>query len=497
MITQKDIIYFILTDRFCDGDDKNNLNVDKQNPKKYHGGDFSGIIKKIPYLKNLGITAVWITPVYLSIGDFYDGSGYHGYWAMDFDKVDHHLYSKNPNIKNHSKKHLKNLVDKLHEAGIKLILDMVVNHTGYHNNIYDAYPNKKIKADWFNTGEYGDIIKGRLCGLPDINCSNVDAVDYLVNSILNWIEESGIDSIRMDTIKHVENTFWYFFKSYIKGKYRDITLIGEDLEYDVETISKYQKDHDFDTLFDFPLYRKIKDVFIYGESLSLIARPRLSDNEKEGVLDLDRYYTNSNRLITLLDNHDLDNRFMTKILNRWGHWDKERANKIFKLALSFLFTTRGIPQIYYGTEIGLEGNKDPDNRRDMPWEIFDNNTPKQVYQRKLFEHTKKLIKIRKENECITCGYLFTLYLDKYIYAYMREFQGNTIIVIINNGLNNMPYPLQIYIDKNNKIPSRIKENIKTKQIFINLLDKIDRKKAKDGKLEIQLEGKEVAIYKLI
>lgn len=416
---------------------------------------------------------------------------------MDFDKIDPHLHSKNSSIKNNSKKHLKILSDELHKAGIKLILDMVVNHTGYHNNSYNTYPNKKIKNEWFNTEEAGNMTKSRLCGLPDINCSNVDAVDYLVNNILSWIEESGIDAIRMDTVKHVENTFWYFFKSYVKGKYRDITLIGEDLEYDVKAISKYQKDHDFDTLFDFPLYQKIRDVFIYGESLALIARPRLQNKEREGILDLDRHYTNANRLITLLDNHDLDNRFMTKILNRWGYWDKERANKIFKLALSFLFTTRGIPQIYYGTEIGLEGNKDPDNRRDMPWKNFDNNNiPKETYQKEIFEHLKKLIKIRKENESITYGYLFTLYLDKYIYAYMREFQGNTIIVIINNGLGKMPYPLQISINTNTNIPNRIKENIKTNKIFKNLLDKDAEKESTNGKLEIQLEGKEVVIHKL-
>ncbi|MCK4491976.1 MAG: alpha-amylase, partial [Candidatus Altiarchaeales archaeon] len=94
MISQNDIIYFIVTDRFCDGDPANNEGVDKGDPLKYHGGDFTGIIEKIPYLQNLGITALWITPVYLSIGRYHGGDGYHGYWALDFEKIDPHLYSK-------------------------------------------------------------------------------------------------------------------------------------------------------------------------------------------------------------------------------------------------------------------------------------------------------------------------------------------------------------------------------------------------------------------
>jgi len=196
MITQQDIIYFLLTDRFCDYDKSNNLNVDKDNINRYHGGDFAGIIKKIPYLKYLGITAIWITPVYLSIGSVGNSDGYHGYWALDFDKIDPHLYSVNKKKSEYSKEYLKNLCDMLHENNIKVILDIVVNHTGYHNDTYKNYQNKKIKDEWLNTeANRTDIVKSKLCGLPDINCANVDASDYLVNNVLDWIEETGIDGI--------------------------------------------------------------------------------------------------------------------------------------------------------------------------------------------------------------------------------------------------------------------------------------------------------------
>lgn len=498
MITQDDVIYFILTDRFCDGDTKNNQLVDKNHPSRYHGGDFKGIIKKIPYLKNLGITSLWITPVYLSVGRVGDSDGYHGYWALDFDKVDPHLYSKIPSLAEGSKEYLKRLVDKLHQAKIKVVLDIVVNHTGYHNDTYLNYADKKIKDDWFNPPSPDwDEVNFPLAGLPDLNHDLVEVVDYFVNNIVDWIEETGIDAIRMDTVKHVEPVFWYLFKSYIRGKYRHITLLGEYLTYDVFRISSYQKAHDFDTLFDFPLCEVIKDVFIYDGSMTRLARPRLSEDEPKGILDMDREYTNANRLVTLLDNHDLGKRIMTEILDKVGHWDKNLACEIIKTALTFLFTTRGIPQIYYGTEIGMEGYKDPDNRRDMPWKMFEHGLePKGKIEKGIFNHLKSLIKIRRENESIANGYLFTLYADTFIYAYVREFRGNTVIVTINNGLKEMLTPLSIPIEANTNIPPRIKENLNKRKVLDNLLDIEDRIEYKNGQIQIKLGRKEAKVYRL-
>ena len=504
MITQDDIIYFIITDRFLNGDHGNDLNIDESDPLKYHGGDFRGITDKIPYLKELGITALWITPVYLSIGRINDNSdGYHGYWALDFRKVDPHLYSAKPGFAEGSKEYLRELCRTLHDNEIKLILDMVVNHTGYHNDTYREYPDKEIPDEWFNKHGHGET-EEELYGLPDLDHDNPDVRDYFVNNILDWIEETGIDAIRMDTVKHIEKAFWYFFKSYVRGKYRDITLIGEVLdEYNPSKISEYQTMHDFDTLFNFPLYTKIKETFIHGGSMTALARSRFSDNENQGALDIDtKLYTNANRLITLLDNHDLKCRIKTEILNRWGHWDRMRANRILKLCLSFLFTTRGIPQIYYGTEIGLEGDSDPHNRRDMRWEIFEDSfqpDPSDTEYRdakEIFEHTKKLIKIRKENEAIPFGYLFTLYSDYFMYSYMREFRGNTVIVVINNGLERTQYPLSINIGGNSNIPSRIKRNLEGRTLQ-NQLDPGDRITYENGHIQIQLEGKDAKIYKLV
>jgi alpha-amylase len=322
-------------------------------------------------------------------------------------------------------------------------------------------------------------------------------VDYFVNNIIEWIELAGIDAIRMDTVKHVEDTFWYHFKSYVKGKHRDITLIGEVLEWNIDSISRYQKEHDFDTLFDFPLCQAVKNTFIHNQSMTTIARPRLSQYEPRGILDNDKFYTNANRLVTLLDNHDLSKRFTSEILDRWGHWDRLRANKILKLSLSFLFTIRGIPQIYYGTEIGMEGYADPDNRRDMRWGIFGHDLiplEQYRYERDVFDHTKRLIEIRRRNEALRYGYLFTLFADYFVYCYMREFKGNTIIVAINNGFEKMPSPVTVEISKNANIPQRIKNNL-TDKTFINLFNSSDMVPVENGSLKIHVPGKEAKIYK--
>jgi len=492
MITLNDIIYFVITDRFFDGNTANNENIDLDNPRAYHGGDFDGLIQKIPYFKKLGITALWITPVYLNIHDLGDSAGYHGYWTIDFDKIDPHLYTPAQNRTVGSKKYLKDLVDAYHNENIKIILDMVVNHTGYHTNEYINYPDKVFEDSNFNHGQ--GSVEGELAGLPDLDHDQIDVADYFIQNILKWIEETEIDGIRMDTVKHVEDKFWYLFKSQIKTRHPNITLIGEVLDWNPDYISTYQKEHDFDSIFDFPLCGVLKGCFIRDRPLTELARPRLHPDETRGILDIDKVYTNANRLVTLLDNHDLDRRITSEILDNIGHWDKELAKEILKLSLTFLMTTRGIPQIYYGTEIGMTGYKDPDNRKDMPWKSFLNNTPVNQYEKDIFNHTIKAIDIRRKNPAITYGYLITLYVDTFIYAYLRAFKENVVIVVINNGREPMSNPLTIHIGANANIPTRIKQILKDgtslKSQFAHLEDII----TSSEDFQIKLPRKTAGVY---
>jgi alpha-amylase len=489
VITQDDVIYFVLTDRFHKADFGNDHAVDASKPGRYHGGDFAGLRAKIPYLKALGITAVWITPVYLSIGELDpDNAGYHGYWALDFEKVDPHLYSEQPGRAQGSREYLKDLVDAFHSAGIKVILDMVVNHTGYHNNAYENYALKPFSAEMFNE-------EGWLYGLPDLDLRQPRVVDYFIHNILDWIEQSGIDGIRMDTVMHVHDTFWYFFKSCIKTRHPRVTLIGEVLDSDPWTVGRYQQKHDFDTLFDFPLRSAIVATLIWDQPMTQLARPRLHENEERGILDIEAPYTNANRLVTLLDNHDLDRRIASEVLLRAGD-DRDLAQKILKLSLTLQFTTRGIPQLYYGTEIGMEGGADPDNRRDMPWSLFGNgNRPTDTHpmEQDIYDHTVGMIRLRGNHPAIRFGYLLTLYVDHFLYAFLREFRGDVVLVVVNNGLEPMPNPVTLEIEKNKNIPPRIVESLEGTTL-VSRTPGVGGLSIAAGQAQVQVPGKTAAVF---
>jgi glycosidase len=499
MLTQDDVIYFVITDRFRNGDPENDFNVNPGNPEAWHGGDFAGLVEKIPYFQTLGVTAIWLTPVYINIADFFESAGYHGYWALDFERVDPHLYSRKPQRAQDSRTYFSELVTAFHAAGLKVILDMVVNHTGYHTPGYGNYPHTRFEQRHFNQDRPDDVTEQWLSGLPDLDHDQPEVADYFVQNVLDWIEETAIDAIRMDTVKHVEDTFWYLFKSQVKTRYPRVTLIGEVLDWRATHIGRYQQEHDFDTLFDFPLCSALKRAFIWDQSLTSLARPRLDPNEPKGVLDLNKPYTNANRLITLLDNHDLDRRITTEILDRVGHWDRNLARKVLKLCLSFLFTTRGIPQIYYGTEIGLEGDKNPDNRRDMPWGVFGSDekpTATHLFEQDIYNHTRKMVRIRAQNPAITHGYLFTLYCDHFLYAYLREFRGNAVLVAINNGSQPMPYPVLIPISENDNIPPRVKDLLTDGEVLTCQIGELEDVVVSEGRIPIRLPGKTAGIYTL-
>ena len=458
-ITQDDIIYFIVTDRFF-GLHKISTPV---SDNKIHGGTLDGILDKLDYLIELGITAIWITPVYENITSANGSEPYHYYWPQNFDKIDRRLLdgSKLPLVTD--KTTLSIFINTCESKGIKVVLDMVVNHAGYGAKV-------NFEADWFNVGGTGDI-KGELAGLPDFNHDNPEVLDYFINNIADWTTKGKVTNIRMDTVKHVEPKFWYFFKSQIKGEYPNTNIIGEVLfegKDDVQQLLQYQNFHDFNSIFDFPLCTAIRSVFIYDGSIKdWLARPRLNEQEPLGVLDNDNPtkggYRNPNQLVTLLDNHDLQKRIMSHARSKHTgdaiglQW----AIKVNKLCLGALFTMRGIPQLYYGTEIGMEGWKseagDADLRRDFPWGIIQaNNHPDQSHAgaAEIYQWTKALIKLRRKNAALKYGTTITLWSDDLVYAFLRVSVNDVAFVIINNGYEPMNLPIHIQLNKS-LLPNRL------------------------------------------
>jgi glycosidase len=259
------------------------------------------------------------------------------------------------------------------------------------------------------------------------------------------------------------------------------------------------------------LRERIKNVIIYDHPFTEIARPRLNNLEQSGVLDLDDpsnggYYTNANRLVTLLDNHDLDRRIMSEIRTRYpGDGNKSLSFQVAAMMYAFLFTVRGIPQIYYGSETGLEGYKnmqgeDYDLRRDFPWNLVGaNNDVSANFQNEsaLFQTIKKLIILRKNSNALKYGVTITLWVDNFVYAFLRYFRDEVVICVFNNGYLPMPFPLEIPITKSTPkdkqpLPDRIIDLMSNQQL-VNVFNPAESFQIQNGKLSISVTGKSFKI----
>ncbi|MDY6903652.1 MAG: alpha-amylase family glycosyl hydrolase [Thermodesulfobacteriota bacterium] len=462
-ITQDDIIYFIVTDRFFG----QNKRYADPSDLKIHGGTLDGIIEKLDYLLELGVTAIWVTPVYENIPKSGETEPYHYYWPAAFDRMDGRLLDGNHLPEETDMSTFGRFVDLCEARGMKVVLDMVVNHAGYG-------AKDRFDPGWFNIDGSGEI-KGELAGLPDFNHDNPEVLDYFLNNIEDWINKGGVANIRMDTVKHVEPRFWHYFKTQVRGEYPELSLIGEVLcegRDDVARLLRYQNYHDFDSIFDFPLCTALRSTLIYDASLRYwLARPRLNENELPGILDNDNPdkngYRNANKLVTLLDNHDLERRIMSHARSKHtgDGAGLDWAIQVTKLCLGALFTMRGIPQLYYGTEIGLEGWKagdDRDLRRDFPWQVIgDDQRPLADHRKEheIYEWTRDLIRLRKASPALKYGTTITLWSDDLVYAFLRIATDDVALVIINNGYTAMPRPIRLDLHPS-VLPIRVINRIK-------------------------------------
>jgi glycosidase len=407
-----DVIYLIMPDRFANGDPSNDDPAiarglhDRSKGRYYHGGDLAGVRQKLPYLKSLGVTAIWLNPIYdntnqLNRKETYDNqpiTDYHGYGATDFYAVDEHLGTMDE---------MRRLVDEAHALGLKVILDMVANHTGpYHPWVtdpptptwYNGSAERHINETW-QTWTLGnpyatpDLTRETLDGwfidiLPDLNQGDRDVARYVNQNTLWWVGMTGIDGIRQDTWPYVPRTFWRDWMTAIKRQYPTLRVVGEVFDGDPALVSFFQGgraqfdgvDTGVDYLFDFPLYYPLRNAFANGGPVREVAQ----------MFARDRIYPDANRLVTFLGLHDVS-RFMQEA--------KATVDGLM-LAYTLLFTSRGTPLIYYGDEIALPGGTDPDNRRDFPggWagdarNAFDANG-RSADQQRLWSHVQRLLALR-------------------------------------------------------------------------------------------------------
>lgn len=452
--TFNDSIYFALTDRFYDGDVSNNFDVNKKDLTKYHGGDLQGIIDKLDYIKDLGMKTVWVTPTMANQDLFMDSAGYHGYWPVDFFKVDKHLGDMDK---------FKELVAKAHEKGMKIVLDIPLNHVAWEHPLR----NDPSKQNWLhhngdvqNWNDPWQVENCSMYGLPDLAQENPDVSKYLIDMAKFWIDQTGIDGFRLDAIKHVPLSFWSQFSKEIHGHAgKDFLLIGECFDGNPEKLNSYQQ-NDMNSLFDLPLFFTVTNVFGHDGNMRDIANQ---------VAHLNRTYKNPEMMSAILDNHDTK-RFLTE-----AGGDK---NKL-KLALAFIMTVNRIPTIYYGTEVGMDGDveqlgvRGPENRKDMEWNK----------DLDMLNYFKQISSIRNNNIALTKGSMMEMWQDDKIYSYSRMHPEQEAIVVLNNA----------YDTQQRDIPVRAESKIKDGTVLKDLISG-EKVTVKNGKIHIQTGGKKSQIF---
>jgi glycosidase len=435
---RSEVIYLVMLDRFFNGDALNDFDGDAGpssvcQPRAFHGGDLAGLKARLDYLSQLGVTTVWITPLYDQVGQLASGdTGYHGYWPAFDGGVPPRLEPKFG-----SDQDFKDLLNALHARNMKLILDMVVNHAGY-----DA-PLVATKPSWFHDDDDCDNSSNRdldceLAGLPDFDQGKSVVKQFLNDKSKAWVAAFPFDGIRMDTAKHVPvNYFQNDWIPAVESVRGDLFIVGEALYDSLDdrpTLLKPYLDAGFDSMFNFPLRRALVETFAKQRSTAIVA-----DKMKDTIdtLGMDRTLA----LVNLLDNHD-----KPRFVNEPGFGVAEDdIRRRHQLGLAMLFTLPGIPQLYYGAELGLYGANDPDNRRTVPNWAWKESTRAGSYPgvaqpqpQQTFGFVQKCIQLRKTNAALAKGYYAELWRQSQtsqpdVYGFLRARGDDIVIVLVNNG----------------------------------------------------------------
>ena len=456
-LSQDDVMYLIMPDRFANGDSTNDEPAeapgshDRAKPRAYHGGDLLGIKNHLQYLKDLGVTTLWLTPIVRNGAP----QDYHGYGAVDLYAVDPHLGS------------LKNYLDlgaAAHQQGMKIFFDAVPNHVGpkhpwvanpplpdwFHGTLqhhmdsfspvkgtfYGKAGSQAISHDPFEALVdphapalmRRNLTEGWFFGvLPDMNTENPLVAQYLLQNSIWWVEISGLDGYRVDTFPYVGRKFWADWHAGLRRLYPRLTTVGEVFHPDpsvtsffVGGVKRYDGiDSGLSTVFDYPMYFTLRDVLLRNAPAGRIA----------DVLRHDSLYLRPDALVPFFANHDVP-RFAS-----------EPGSSVAKQKLAFGLTIalRGIPELYYGDEIGMPGGRDPDNRRDFPggWPGDPSNAFTQSGrtrdQQEIFSCVQSLLRLRREHAALRGGRLWHLASDEFSYVFARESEEERLVVAFNNS----------------------------------------------------------------
>ena len=391
-------IYFILVDRFHNGDPKNDGQVDRSDPAAWHGGDLQGVIDKLDYLQSMGFSTLWLSPVFATRQETFHGHGaFHAYWTHDQGAVEARFGDLAL---------LRRLSDDLHRRGMQLVLDLVVNHVGYDAPLLTQQPawfhGRGTITDWSDPEQ---VVNNDVHGLPDLAQENPQVYRHLLDAARTWLRDTRADGFRLDAVKHVSLAFWKRFNRELSSVRPGVILLGEHYDGKPQSVERVQRQGRFSHMFDFPLAFALKDVFCAGHSPGKLG----------AVLSDDRYYSNPHKLVTFLDNHDLPR------IRSACEGDLEKVRQ----ALTAQFAMRGVPALAYGTEAGLSGATEPENRADM---IFDAQAT-----RRLKDHVSTLLGLRRSLPALVSGKTRLLALDGRVLSLARVLPTGAVLIYINGG----------------------------------------------------------------
>ncbi len=477
-LAPQDAMYLIMPDRFANGDPTNDepertwrgeqaggnpgeATLDRAKARAYHGGDLRGIREHLAYLKELGVTTLWLTPI-VKNGAAQD---YHGYGATDLYAVEPHLGTLDD---------YRELVAAAHRQKMKLFFDIVPNHVGPLNPWVKDPP----LPDWFHgtlehhlnsamgvdPSFYGQSTKGPRSNdlfetlidphasaalsrnltdgwffgmLPDMNTENPVVVQYLLQNAIWWTETSGLDGLRIDTFPYVPRRFWSTWHAGLRAIYPYLTTIGEVFHPNPEVESFFvggQRrwdgiDSGLTTVFDFPMCFALRDILMHDAPAGRIA----------DILRQDELYPHPENLVVFFQNHDQP---------RFSATEYTSLAKL-KLAYGLVLTLRGIPEIYYGDEIALPGGADPDNRRDFPggWIGDPRNAflpaGRTAQEQEMFSFAQSLLHLRREHVALQTGRQWHVFSDASSYVFLRDTEEEHLLVAFNDDL--APRSLQIKV----------------------------------------------------
>ena len=457
--TNADVLYMLMPDRFADGNPDNNdikgmnpYKTDRSQPSLRHGGDLEGIRRHLDYFKELGVTALWFTPV---LENNSPGGSYHGYATTDYYRVDPRFGTNDE---------YRRLTDEAHAKGLKIVMDMIFNHCGFEHPWIKDMPSK----DWLNTPEwlydrkdktkaevnrkymqttykltptvdpYASAIdlKETVDGwfvpsMPDLNQRNPHVIRYLIQNSIWWIETVGIDGIRMDTYPYADADAMALWMKTIDEEYPNFNVVGETWVSDPPYTAAWQKDSKISqrnsylkTVMDFSFHAKINQAKYENTDGSGNGMNRIYEN-----FVYDYLYPNPSSVMAFVENHDTD-RFL----------GNGRDTTALKQAMAILLTVKRIPQLYYGTEILMNGTKEKTDgyvRKDFPGGFpgDDHNaftaggrTPE---ENAMFTWLSRLLHWRQGNDVITKGSQTQFIPYNGVYVIARRYHGKNVMTVVN------------------------------------------------------------------